>query len=125
MQNTRTFTPLNHWDKQGVGWFLLGITWHMFSKKTVQFLRKPWVGFSLPEGFEQCKYCIEVTNAHVLHCLLFSVSLWICVDNEKKESFFRKNRRCECAHFYPDLHKHTMLVGIIFKFCLLCSPLKS
>lgn len=87
MQNTRTLTPLNHWDKQGVGWFLFGITWHMFSKKTVQFLRKTWAGFSLPEGFEQCKILYRSDNAHVLHYLLFSVFLWMCVDNEKGKFF--------------------------------------
>lgn len=47
-----------------------------------------------------------------------------CVWIMKKESFSAKTERVSVL-IYPDLHKYTVLAGIIFKFHFLCSPLKS
>lgn len=87
-----------HWDKEGVRLCVLRVAACRLSQIFhYRYLRKPHACSSLPAGFDQGKYCTEMSNMHVLHCLLLYNH--VCV--AKQESFIWKNSTCEHAHSLP------------------------
>lgn len=87
-----------HWDKEGVRLCVLRVAVCRLSQIFhYRYLRKPHACSSLPAGFDQGKYCTEMSNMHVLHCLLLYNH--VCV--AKQESFIWKNSTCEHAHSLP------------------------